>query len=51
LRQEPFDLASPRHRNLVLFGKLIHAKNGDDVLQLLVALQDFLDVASDTVVL
>jgi hypothetical protein len=39
LRQEALDLAGARHRQLVLFRQLVHAENGDDVLQRLVALQ------------
>src|SRR3712207_7225819 len=33
---------SPAHDHLVLLGELVDAENGDDVLQLLVALQDVL---------
>src|SRR5206468_2787286 len=40
LRQEPLDLPGPRDRELVLFGELVHAENGDDVLQ-------FLDVRTE----
>src|SRR5712675_2574910 len=43
LRQEALDLARARHRDLVLFRELVHAENGDDVLQRLVALQDLLN--------
>ena len=42
LRKEPLDLARARHRQLVLVGKLVDAQNGDDVLQVLVALQNAL---------
>ena len=42
LRQEALDLARARHGQLVLFRKLVHAEDGDDVLQRLVALQDLL---------
>src|ERR1700730_2103334 len=38
LREEPLDLPGPRHRLLVVFRKLLDAQDGDDVLQLLVAL-------------
>ena len=51
LRQEALDLARARHDQLVLFGQLVHAENGDDVLQRLVALQHLLDRAGDLVVL
>src|SRR6516164_2865319 len=51
LRQEALDLAGARHGQLVLFGQLVHAENGDDVLQRLVALQDLLDHARGVVVL
>src|SRR6187402_1083803 len=33
LRQEALDLAGAGHRQLVLFRKLVHAENGDDVLE------------------
>jgi hypothetical protein len=42
LRQEALDAARPAHDHLVLFGQLVHPQDGDDVLQLLVALQDAL---------
>src|SRR3954469_3490699 len=51
LTQEALDLARPRHRDLILFGKLVHAENRDDVLQRLVALEDLLDLTGDVVVL
>src|SRR5262245_23684303 len=51
LRQEALDLARARHRQLVLFGKLVHAQDGDDVLQRLVALQDLLYAPRHLVVL
>ena len=51
LRQEALDLAGARHGDLVLFRQLVHAENGDDVLQRLVALQDLLHAAGDRVVL
>ena len=37
--------------SLVLFRELVHAEDGDDVLELLVALQDLLHLAGDGVVL
>ena len=39
LGQEALDLAGPRNGQLVLLAQLIHAQNGDDVLQVLVVLQ------------
>src|SRR5690606_3754081 len=51
LRQEAFDLTSARNRELVLFRKLIHAENGDDVLQRLVALEGGLNRTGNPVVL
>ena len=42
LRQELLDLAGPAHGHLVLVGELVHAQDGDDVAQVLVALQDLL---------
>src|SRR6478735_3776028 len=43
LREELLDAACTRHDDLVLFGELIDAEDGDDVLELLVLLQDLLD--------
>src|SRR5438270_12036684 len=51
LRQEALDLAGPGNDQFVLFGKLIHAEDGDDVLQALVALQSRLDGARGFVML
>mmetsp|Transcript_2504 Transcript_2504/g.7899 ORF Transcript_2504/g.7899 Transcript_2504/m.7899 type:complete len:228 (+) Transcript_2504:208-891(+) len=51
LREEALDLARARHRHLVVLGQLIHAKDGDDVLQRLVVLQDLLHAARRVVVL
>jgi hypothetical protein len=51
LRQEALDPASPADEDLVLFGELVDAEDGDDVLQVLVALQDLLDPLGDGVVL
>src|SRR5581483_4468033 len=42
LREEALDLARSRDDELVLVGQLVHAQDGDDVLQVLVALQDLL---------
>ena len=50
LRQEALHLAGPRHGDLVFFGQLVETEDGDDVLQLLVALQDLLHAAGDAVV-
>src|SRR5438105_9188462 len=49
LRHEP--LHAPRTRNdaLVFLGQLVHAKNGDDVLQLLVALKNALHFGRDLI--
>ena len=47
LRQEALDLAGAGDDELVLFGQLVHAENGDDVLQRFVALQDLLHLARD----
>src|SRR5665648_799616 len=51
LREEALDLARALHDHLVLVGELVHAEDGDDVLQLPVALQDLLDARGDLVVL
>src|SRR6185312_3647920 len=51
LRQEALHLARPVDRELVLFRQLVHAEDGDDVLQLLVALQHRLHAARGVVVL
>src|SRR3954471_22867966 len=51
LREESLDLARPRDRLLVLVGELVDAENGDDVLELLVALQHLLDLRRGAVVL
>jgi hypothetical protein len=43
LREELLDAAGPvDDRDLVLLGQLVDTEDGDDVLQLLVALQDLL---------
>ena len=39
LGEEALDAARARHGQLVLFGQLLDAQDGDDVLQVLVALQ------------
>ncbi len=43
LRQELLDLTRTGHGQLIFFGQLVHAENGDDILQRLVLLQGFLD--------
>src|SRR5690606_36222533 len=45
------DLASTSHRLLVFGRKFVHAKNGDNVAQLFIALQRLLYTAGNTVVL
>src|SRR5581483_4509064 len=49
--QKALDLPGPVDEELVLLGELVHAEDGDDVLQVLVALQDLLHVPGDLVVL
>ncbi len=39
LRQEALDLTGARHRHLVLLTQLVHAQDGNDILQVLVVLQ------------
>src|SRR5574342_362899 len=39
LREEALDPAGARHGELVLVGELLHAEDGDDVLEILVALE------------
>ena len=51
LREELLDLAGARHGQLVVVGELVHAEDGDDVLQVLVALQHALDLLRHVVVL
>src|SRR5258708_5872656 len=51
LREKFLDLAGTRHGALVLIGKLFNPENGDDVLQVLVALQNGLHAARHGVVL
>jgi len=50
LAQELLDLARPRHRHLVLVGQLVHAEDGDDALEVLVALEHLLDARGGAVV-
>src|SRR5438045_1903252 len=51
LAQEALDLAGAADGQLIFFGKLVHAEDGDDVLQALVALQRLLDGAGDLIML
>ena len=51
LRQEPLDAAGTVDHLLVLFAQLVDAEDGDDVLQLAIALQDLLHAPGDGVVL
>src|SRR5579884_2047539 len=51
LRQELLDPPRPVHHLLVLFGQLLDAEDGDDVLQFAVALEDLLHPAGDGVML
>ena len=50
LRQEALDLARALHEHAVLVGELVDAEDGDDVLQLAVALQHVLDLVGHVVV-
>ena len=50
LGQEPLHLAGPVDGDAVLLGQLVEAEDGDDVLQLLVALEDLLHPAGHVVV-
>src|SRR5579863_1748827 len=40
LREEPLNLACPRHDQLVVVAQFVDAQNGDNVLQVLVPLQN-----------
>src|SRR5699024_7198096 len=51
LGEEALDLAGPADRFLVLLAQLVHAQDGDDVLQLAVLLEDLLHLAGHAVVL
>lgn len=50
LAEESLQLAGPLHRELILIAQLFHAQNGDDVLQVLVALQHALHLLGDAIV-
>ncbi|RNA13576.1 hypothetical protein BpHYR1_040989 [Brachionus plicatilis] len=41
LRQETFDLTGTSNSDFVIFGQLVHAQNGDDVLRRLEVLEYF----------
>src|SRR5579862_3545057 len=51
LREEPLDLAGTRNDELVLVGELVDTEDGDDVLQVAIALQRFLHPCRAPVVL
>src|SRR4051812_25584164 len=51
LGQESLDAPGPVDGDPVLLGELVHTEDGDDVLEILVALQDLLGAPRDVVVL
>src|SRR5712692_4335039 len=51
LGEKSLDLACARDRQLVVLRQLLHTEDGDDVLQVLVALHGFLDALGGVVVL
>src|SRR5580658_8343741 len=51
LGHELLDPAGPRDGQLVLFGQLVHAQDGDDVLQGFILLEHALDFAGDRIML
>ena len=51
LGQETLDLTSALDGQLVFFGQFVHTKNGNDILERLVVLEDLLDTSGDFVVL
>ena len=51
MRKEALHLACTTDRNLVLLGKLVHAEDRDDVLEILVSLEDLLHATGYFVVL
>src|SRR6186997_2507615 len=51
LAHEALEPPSPRHGDLVVLAELIHAEDGDDVLEILVALERSLDLARHVEVL
>src|SRR5258706_8845443 len=50
LREKTLHLAGARDGQLIVFGKLVHAENRDDVLQIFVTLQDQLHRAGNVIV-
>ena len=51
LTQEPLDLTSTSNCQLVIFTKLIHTQNGNNILQILVILKDLLYPTSSVIVI
>ena len=51
LRKELLDLSGSCDGESILFGKLVHTENGDDILKGLVVLDELLDCTGDVVVL
>src|SRR5688572_6740539 len=51
LAEEPLNLPCAVHRHLVVGRQLVHPEDGDDVLQILEALQHLLNAPCDVVVL
>jgi len=51
LREEALDFTGTVNEELIVRRKLVHAKNGNDVLQVFVALQNTLNTRSNLVVL
>lgn len=51
LAEELLSLTRTGNRELLLFSKLVHTQNSDDVLQVFVVLQKLLDAGSHAVVL
>ena len=51
LTQEPLNLAGAEHHQLVFGAEFVHAKDCDDVLEILIALQNLLHPAGDIVML
>src|SRR5690606_755556 len=49
LGEEALDFPGPEDGHFVVIGKLVHAENGDDILQVLIALEDQLNSTSNTV--
>ena len=51
LGEETLDLPCPGDDQFIIFGKLIHTENGDDILQILIALQNILNRTGNSIVL